>query len=356
MFLCFVASFLGTWVFLATGLVKPDSSQTLDNQRQLVLQEGEVVADVAKKVGPSVVSVASEGAANRFGIARESAGTGVIISKDGYVMTNKHVLGDNAQSVDILLSDGTSYEDVRIVGRDPLNDLAFLKINGVNNLPAAKIGDSNKVEVGQKMVAIGNALGEFQNSVTSGIISGIGRPLSASDGTETGIESLEGLLQTDAAINPGNSGGPLVNLNGEVIGINTAIAGDAEGIGFAIPVNSAKGLIKTVTAHGKVERAYIGVQYITLDAEAAKALKVERKNGAYVYVENGNGVISGSPADKAGVKNRDIITKVNGVDISQRNGLSALISQFIPGEQIELSIVRDGKEQTLQVTLGTYNG
>lgn len=353
-FFCFIASFFGSWVFLASGLVSLDNTNIGNNKETVVMQEGEVVADIAKRVGPSVVSIAAEGSANRFGLTQESSGTGVIISKDGYILTNKHVVSEATRSVDVQLSDGTSYENVAVVGRDPLNDLAFLKINGVNDLTPAKIGDSSSMKVGQKVIAIGNALGEFQNSVTTGIISGIGRPLSASSEGGQDMEQLEGLLQTDAAINPGNSGGPLLNLNGEVIGINTAIADEAEGIGFAIPINTAKGLIETVTKTGKVERAYLGVQYISLTPDVAKALNVARKSGAYIYVENGNAVVSGSPAASAGIKNRDIIIKVNGTDISEKNGLSALVSQYTPGTKITLTIVRDGKEQKIDITLGTY--
>ncbi|MBC7746899.1 trypsin-like peptidase domain-containing protein, partial [Pedobacter sp.] len=236
--LCFVASFLGSWAFISSGIVPLKNGTTMSESRQRVVAEGEVITEVAKTVSPSVVSITTQSvtATGLFGpTALEGAGTGIIVSSDGYILTNKHVIPDGVSAVSVVLPNGKTYEEVTVVGRDPLNDIAFLKINDVTDLIAAKLGDSSTIEVGQKVVAIGNALGQFQTTVTSGIISGTSRPVTASDGTSTGIEQLEYLFQTDAAINPGNSGGPLVNLNGEVIGINTAVAEGAQGIGFAIP-------------------------------------------------------------------------------------------------------------------------
>lgn len=358
-FFSFIASFLGAWVFLATGLVQQDVTQTItQNRDNIVLQESELVAEVAQKVSPSVVSIISESVASSqlFGQSVQSgAGTGIIISKDGYIITNKHVLGDNNRSVEVVSSDGTSYKNVTVVGSDPLNDIAFLKISGVNNLKPAKIADSSTVEIGEKVIAIGNALGQFQTSVTSGIISGTGRPIVAQDGEQA--ERLEDLFQTDAAINPGNSGGPLTNLQGEVIAINTAIAEDAEGIGFAIPINSTKGLIKGVLASGKVQRAYLGVAYTTITPANADELKVSVKRGAYVGTEGADAaqaVIAGSPAAKAGIKAGDVISKVAGVAVNERNGLAGLLSQYQPGDKVELTIVRDKNERVISVTLEQF--
>lgn len=356
-FLCFVASFLGSWVFVGSGLVKVDTTQTSMNTREKVVsQEGEVMASLAKKVSPSVVSIVTKASVvNSFGqgSAVQGAGTGVVVSKDGYIMTNKHVIGDT-KDVTVVTSDGTSYKDVEVIGEDPLNDLAFLKIKGVNNLTPAQLADSSKVQIGQKVVAIGNALGEYQNSVTSGIISGKGRPIVAQDGESD--EQLDNLFQTDAAINPGNSGGPLLNLSGEVIGINTAIAQDAQGIGFAIPINASKGLIKTLLSTGKVERAYLGVRYVAITPQTAEGLGVSAKKGAYVQGSqtDGSAVVAGSPADKAGIKEKDIITKVNGQTVDENNGLALLLAEFSPGDKVTLTLQRGNETRTAEVVLGAY--
>lgn len=358
--LAFVAGFLGSWAFAASGLTSAGANTITENRDKIVLQEGEVVADVAGSVSPSVVSVLTTRQSRQsfFGVGeQEGAGTGVIISTDGYIMTNKHVIPAGTEKVEVVLADGKQYDDVTVVGRDPLNDLAFLKIQDVGGLPAAKLGDSAAMSVGQKVVAIGNALGQYQTTVTSGIISGIGRPVTAGDGSGES-ETLENLFQTDAAINPGNSGGPLVNLKGEVIGINTAVAQDAQGIGFAIPINDAKGLIKGVLASGKVQRAYLGIRYLTITPDVAKQLGLSVGQGAYV----GNGdntqtaVLQGSPADKAGLKAGDIITKVNGTELGRSAVLTGLLAQYGPGDTITLTVLRGGKTIELKATLAEYNG
>jgi serine protease Do len=281
----------------------------------------------------------------------QGSGSGIIISKDGYILTNKHVVSGSSK-VSVILSDGTVYDDVKVLGTDPLNDLGFIKIDGVDNLKPAALGDSSSVRIGQKVVAIGNPLGEYQNTVTSGIISGTGRPISAQDGNS--VENLTDLIQTDAAINPGNSGGPLVNLSGQVVGINTAVAADAQGIGFAIPINSSKGIIKNLLKTGKVSRAYIGVQYITITPEVAKKYNLSVKKGAYVSSDSGSSVIQGSPAEKAGVKDKDIITKVGDISVGDRGNVSSLVSEHTIGDRVPLQILRDGKYTTVVVTLEEY--
>lgn len=356
-FCCFVASFLGAWLLVGSGLVKVDSSASIaDNKEKIVLQEGEVVADVAKRVSPSVVSilVAGEQSVGFFStMAQDSAGTGIVVSKDGYILTNSHVVPQNVSGIQIVMSDETVHSDVRVIGRDPLNDIAFLKINGVNDLTPAAFGDSSKVEVGQKVVAIGNALGQYQTSVTSGIISAVGRPLVAA-GAEGQTESLENLFQTDAAINPGNSGGPLVSLKGEVIGINTAVAASGEGIGFAIPINDAKGLLKNVMKNGRAERAYLGVRYVTITPALATEEKLSVKQGAYLKAAEGSAIISGSPAAKAGLRDGDIIVGLNGTKLDRRNPLAGLLSLYTVGDTVEVTVLRGGKEQTLKATLEAY--
>lgn len=350
---CFVLSFLGAWAALSSGIIQTNASIT--EKRNVVSQEGEVVADVAERVSPSVVSILTESQASLgfSSFTQQSAGTGIIISESGYVLTNKHVV-DGATKVDLVLADGTSYEGVDVVGSDPVNDIAFLKIKDGKNLKAATIGDSSKVAVGEKVIAIGNALGQYQTSVTSGIISGLGRPLVAGDEASGQTEQLRNLLQTDAAINPGNSGGPLVNLDGEVIGINTAIDQEAEGIGFAIPINDAKGLIKSVTTTGKLSRAFLGVSHVAVTADIAKRYDLPVGYGAYVVSDAGAAVTSGSPAAKAGLKEGDVITKLDSVKLDANNPLLSAISAHVPGDIVSITYIRDGREKTVSVTLGTY--
>lgn len=363
--LCFAASFLGAWIFLATGLVHLDATRTInDNSRTIAQQQGEVIADVFKKVSPSTVAITTESVSNTQNSflgsssqqqVSEGAGSGIIISKDGYIMTNKHVVPDGTNSVTVITADGQEYKNVHVVARDPSNDIAFVKIDGVNNLTPAQIGDSNQVRPGQQVVAIGNALGIFRNSVTSGIISGTGRPLTASDETGSSAEQLDDMFQTDAAINPGNSGGPLVDLKGEVIGMNTALAQDGQGLGFAIPVNDAKVEINSVISSGKISKAYLGVRYISLTADVAAQLNLSVHDGALVSGTAGQpAVVAGGPADQAGIKENDVITKVDGTPVVAGKGLASLLSPHAPGDKVELTFLRGGKEQKTTVTLGAF--
>jgi serine protease Do len=235
--------------------------------------------------------------------------------------------------------------------------VAFLKINDLKGktLTPAALGDSAKMQIGDRVVAIGNALGQFQNTVTSGIISGFGRDVVAGDqsGTQSN-ESLTDLFQTDAAINEGNSGGPLVNINGEVIGINTAIASGAQNIGFAQPINDVKGLITSVLGDGKLQQPYLGVRYVSLTNDLAKEFNLKSTRGAYVTSGSGQeAVVSGSPADNAGLKDHDVITKVNNITIDSKTSLTAALSRFKVGDKVTLTIVRDGKTITKEAIIGT---
>ena len=316
------------------------------------------VADIVEKVSESVVSiVTSTKSTSFFGQSYESsaAGTGVIVTSDGYILTNKHVI-EGATKISVVLDDGTTYTDVEVAAVDPLNDVAFLKIKDVSDLPAATLGDSKTISVGQQVIAIGNALGQYQNSVTSGIISGTGRSLTASDSTGSMSEQLTDMIQTDAAINSGNSGGPLVNAAGQVIGINTATGSGTDNIGFAIPISSVKGMLKQLTESGKAERAYIGVYTVEITPEIAKNYNLPVDEGVYLYNSSMySAVVSGSPADKAGLKDKDIITAVNGVKVGQAGSLSSLIGEYKPGDTVQLTVVRDGKEIAVNVTIGAYS-
>ncbi|HXH26789.1 MAG TPA: trypsin-like peptidase domain-containing protein [Candidatus Acidoferrum sp.] len=358
--LCVASSAITAWLLLLSGYVKPNVAQTIaDNRQKIVMQQGDVISTVFKQVSPSTVAITTQASLNNgfFGTTTEQgAGSGIVISADGYILTNKHVVPDGTSQVTVVLSDGRQFTNVSVVGRDPSNDIAFLKIQGVNNLTPATIGDSSKVAPGQSVVAIGNALGQFRNSVTSGIISGIGRPVAASDDSG-GSEQLEDLFQTDAAINPGNSGGPLVDLTGQVIGINTAVAQDGQSIGFAIPINDAKSVISSIIKQGKIVKAYLGLRYIDLTQETAAQLHITTTTGVYVTGDaNDPAVVPGGPADKAGLQNHDIITKVNGRALSNSFSLAAAIAQFNPGDSATLTILRGSKEQALNVTFGSYPG
>lgn len=327
-----------------------------DDGNKVITQTEGTIANVVSKVSPSVVSVLTQSqTATPYGAQQQDgAGTGIIVSKDGYVLTNKHVV-NGASTVSVVLSDGTSYDNVKVVGTDPLNDIAIVKVPNVNNLTPADLGDSSTVRVGQSVIAIGNSLGQYQNTVTSGIISGTGRPITAQAGNS--VENLTDLLQTDAAINPGNSGGPLLNLQGQVIGVNTAIIQNAQGIGFAIPINATKGILKSVLTTGVFQRAYVGLNYIPITADSAKYYNLPVKQGAYVFSATSSpAVISGSPADKAGIKEKDIITKVNGVPIGTAGDLSSLVAEYAPGDTIELTVLRNGQTMTVKVTLAAYKG
>ncbi len=317
------------------------------------------IAEVVNKVSESVVSiVTSVKTASYFGQSYTSsaAGTGIIVSDNGYILTNKHVI-EGATSIQVVLADGTTYKDVEVAAVDSLNDVAFLKIKDAAGLKAATLGDSKTITVGQQVVAIGNALGEYQNTVTSGVISGTGRTLMATDSTGTMSEKLTDMIQTDAAINSGNSGGPLINAAGEVIGINTANSTSGENVGFAIPIAAVKGMLAQLKESGQASRAYLGVYGSEITADSAKAYDLPVTSGAYLYASNGkySAIVSGSPAEKAGLKEKDIITAVNGVKIGSAGSLFTLIGEYKPGDTVQLSVIRNGQEIAVNVTLEGYN-
>lgn len=313
------------------------------------------IADIADRVSKSVVSIVTETTRNDyFGRSASSAaaGTGMIVTSDGYILTNKHVV-DGAKKINVVTHDGTTYVDVTLVGTDPLNDVAFIKINNVKDLAPVTLGDSKTLQTGQQVIAIGNALGQYQNSVTQGIISGTGRSVVATDSTNySNYERLSDMIQTDAAINSGNSGGPLINAGGQVIGINTAVYSDGNGLSFAIPISGVKGMLKTIIEKGEAERAYIGVSYINITPDIQKQYNLAVSEGA--YISGDNAIVKNSPAEKAGLQSGDIITAVNGIKIGKAGSLSTLIGEHAAGEDVELTIIRDGKEQKVKLTTTTY--
>jgi serine protease Do len=360
--------FGGGWL----GAAARNGNTDLAPQKVILKGQAAIVSEIAKNVGQSVVSVdvtsqaQTSSVSSIFGVndgsgqTQEDAGTGIILTSDGLIMTNRHVIADGATSVKVTLSDGTEYDNVKVVGRTNDNDsldVAFLQIQDTKGktLTPVKLANSATVKVGDPVVAIGNALGQFQNTVTSGIISGYGRSIQASASDGSSSENLDDLFQTDAAINEGNSGGPLVNLDGQVIGMNTAVASDSQSIGFAIPINDLSGLIDSVKSTGKLERPYLGVIYVPVTNDIVKQYSLSTDHGAYIPTSEQAGeatVISGGPADKAGVQPGDVITQIDGKDVNETTSLTSLLGKHKVGDSVNLTIVRDGKTINKDVTLG----
>ncbi len=268
-------------------------------------------------------------------------GSGVIVSPDGYILTNNHVV-KGAEEIKVILFDKREFKG-KVVGTDPRTDLAVIKINA-KDLPTVKIGDSNKLKAGDIVMAIGNPFG-LNQTITMGIVSAVGR-------SNIGLADFEDFIQTDAPINPGNSGGALVNDDGELVGINTAIfstSGGYMGIGFAIPSDMARTVMNSIIEHGRVIRGWLGVSIQNLTPELAKSLGIKESEGALI-----SGVESNSPADKAGLKRGDLIIGLGGKKIIDSTGLRNMVSGMAPGTKVDIKILRDGKEQTLSATLGEF--
>ena len=289
-------------------------------------------------------------------------GTGFVVSEDGLILTNRHVVLDTAADYTVLTNDGRKFP-AKVLARDPAQDLAVIKVEKekiVDNqgklilkpFPTVKLGDSDKLQIGQTVIAIGNVLGEFRNSVSVGVISGLGRTITASGGGL--VETLEDVIQTDAAINQGNSGGPLLNLKGEVIGINTAMVLEAQSIGFAIPINKAKKDIEQIKTLGKIVYPFLGVRYVLITEKIQKENSLPVSYGAWVIKgEQGEAAIfPGSEAEKAGLKEGDIILEFDGQKITTENTLAKIIMKYNPGDKVVLKILREGKEKIIQAILG----
>ena len=279
-----------------------------------------------------------------------SAGSGFVIDSNGFIATNKHVVADSSAQYTVLMNDGKKYE-ATVIARDPVEDFAVLKINKTNLVPV-KLGDSNKLVLGQTVIAIGNALGEFKNTVSVGVVSGLRRNISVT--TDAGeIVTLDNVIQTDAAINPGNSGGPLLNLSGEVVGINTAMVSSAQNIGFALPINVLKNSLDQAVTTGKIKVPYLGVRYllITPNLQQDKNLPVDYGALLTKGEEGEPAVEKNSPAAKAGLKENDIILEVNSIKVTEDNPLASLIRQYQVGETLSLKVLRGDKTFTVQVVL-----
>jgi len=281
-------------------------------------------------------------------------GTGFIISEDGLILTNKHVVTDEKADYTVFTNDGQSYP-VKVLARDPLRDIAILKINKENTgpFPVVKLGNSDTVQIGQTVIAIGNALAEFRNTVSVGVVSGLSRTITAS-GSGLGTEVLEDIIQTDAAINQGNSGGPLLNLRGEVIGINTAMVLQAQNIGFSIPINQAKKAIEQVKTKGKIVYPFLGVRYVIINEKIQKENNLPVDYGAWIVKgEQGEPAISpNSAAEKAGLRENDIILEFNNEKITMQNSLAKIIAKYNPDDKVVLKILRNKEEKLVEVILG----
>ncbi len=277
-------------------------------------------------------------------------GTAFFVDSNGLLLTNAHVVSDKKADYTVFTNDGKKYP-AKVLARDPVKDLAILKVEG-ENFPYLKLGDSDKVEIGQIVIAIGNALGEFRNTVSVGVISGVGRKVRAQGGGI--IETFENVIQTDAALNPGNSGGPLLNLKGEVIGVNFAIVQGAQNIGFSIPINWAKKMIEQIKTTGKVSFPFLGVRYVLVNEIVQQKYNLTVNYGALIIrgEENEPAIIPGSPAQKAGLREGDIILEFNGEKITQENSLAKIISKYSPGDKVSLLILRGGKKIIIEVVLG----
>jgi len=282
------------------------------------------------------------------------AGSGFIVSSDGLVLTNKHVVSDSTADYTVYTNDGKKYS-AKVLALDPVQDLAVIKIQSAGKaFQPVTLGDSSGIQLGQTAIAIGNALGQFSNTVSVGIISGLQRTISASEQIGSTSETLAGIIQTDAAINAGNSGGPLLNLKGEVVGINTAMAQGAQSIGFAIPINMAKKDIGQVEKTSKIVYPFLGVRYVAIDDQIKQKYKLSVDDGALVLKgPNGEAAVTAdSGAAKAGIKENDIILSINGEQITANDSMAAIIQKFNAGDKVTLHILRNGKEQDISVTLG----
>ena len=374
---------------LVGNILPADKPTSTSVNQKVTVEEESASTDVVKQVSPSVVSIIItkdlskiysmtgpqpfDDFFNQFGFPfnfffneqpqqpapegkqEVGGGTGFVINQQsGLILTNRHVVTDTEAEYTVLTNEGQRYE-ATVVARDAVNDMALVQIQD-KNLPAVRLGDSDSVQIGQTVIAIGNALGEYRNTVTKGVISGIGRNVVAGDNRGSS-EQLEGVFQTDAAINPGNSGGPLVNLQGEVIGINTAINSQGQLIGFAIPSNEAKRIVASYEQYGRIVRPYLGIRYVLVTPQLARVNDLEVDYGALLVrgeTAQELAVVPSSPADKAGLTENDIILEVDGQKIDQEHSLVKSLAKYQPGDSVKLTVYSQGETKDVTVTLDEF--
>jgi len=360
---------------IGQSLFSGDNNILGDSEKRVILEEDSAVIDVVEKTKPAIVSIVGTKTVSTaqtddffdfffpFQVPNPtqtepqeqevSAGTGFFVTSDGLIATNKHVVEDTTANFKVYTNDGRKY-DAQVVARDPVNDFALVKIEG-RSFPTLTLGNSEDVKVGQSVIAIGNALGQYTNTVTTGVISGINRSVIAGGGQSLTPSQIEGALQTDAAINPGNSGGPLLDLAGNVVGINTAVSLQGQLIGFALPVNDWRRDIESYQRRGAIVKPYIGVRYVMI----TEALKDERNlpvsEGALISSGEGSaepGIVPGGPAERANLRENDIITEVNGEKISLDRSLGYAVRNMNPGDVVDFTVLREGRRMTIKLTLG----
>ena len=373
--LVFAIALGGVFGFVLSNVIgrSSNSSSTVSGaiQNLPVVNEQSAVINVVKNANPAVVSIVisqyvpnvnnnSNGLLNNYlcnffgtcsnpsggnsgnsgsGYSKQEvgAGSGFVISSDGYILTNKHVVSNPQDSYTVIMNNGKTY-NAKVVGLDPTNDIAVVKINATN-LPVLTLGNSSHLQLGESVVAIGNALGQYQNTVDTGVVSGLDRNVQAQDPVTNAIEQLTGVIQTDAEINPGNSGGPLLNLNGQVIGINTAVASSAHGIGFAIPINQAKADVNSVISQGKIIKPELGVSYVNVTPGVQKQYHLKYNYGALIMGSSSqSAIVPNTPASRAGLKKGDVILEVNGTKVNSSNPLSYLIGEQKLNSTITLQV------------------
>ncbi|MBM3204744.1 PDZ domain-containing protein [Candidatus Uhrbacteria bacterium] len=350
---CLVLGLIGGLLGNSLG---QENAKIPQNPLTQIFSGEETTVALVKRSLPAVVSISirkqvtdffGNTSANKI---RVGGGSGFFVTNDGMIVTNKHVINDLNAEFTVMTQEGKEYS-AKVLARDPVLDLAFLKID-VSHVPALELGDSDRVEIGQSVIAIGNALAEFQNTVTQGIISGVHRRLVAGGLQQT--EVIEEAIQTDAAINPGNSGGPLIDSRGFVIGVNTAISENAQSLGFALPINAVKQALSSVQKTGRIVRAWIGVRYVQIDQDLATRDTLPYNYGALIVrgtVPRDTGVMPGSPAAKAGLVEGDIILEMNGQKLDQGHTLSSVIAKLAPGDKLTLKVAREGKERQVELIL-----
>ncbi len=367
---------IATLLVIRAGSISKAVDNLVNGRSNVIIQRDNIseqsnVIDVVAKANPAVVSIIIskdvptveqyyQNFNSLFGGTGQSTtqkqdiggGSGFFVSNDGYIITNKHVVDDTSADYTVFTNDGSKYA-AKVIAKDLTLDVAVLKVDG-SNFPYLSFADSENLKQGQTVIAIGNALAEFRNSVSTGVISGLSRSITAGDSASGASEQLDGVIQTDAAINPGNSGGPLLDLGGNVIGVNVATETSAQNIGFALPGNIVKEIAESVKTSGEIVQPYLGVRYVTIDASVKAQYKLSVDSG--ILITNGGSsnqpaIVPGSPAEKAGLVENDIIVEIDGVKIDQTKSLATIIRSKQVGQTIKVKILHSGSEKTLDIKL-----